>query len=104
MRYSLSCWPFDTHAYVSVLSAHGSLSTDSASRWLDPCKVMLAAASTAPTIAPFVHRLKRFIDTPFERRSASPAAMNRARDSLRARNGMGFRQEGGPVPGAGSSV
>src|ERR1041385_3444704 len=37
IRYSLSCAPFDTHANVSVLSAHGSLRIASASPWLDPC-------------------------------------------------------------------
>ena len=34
-RYNLSCEPFDTHANVSVLSAHGSFRIARASRWLE---------------------------------------------------------------------
>src|SRR5437762_7105897 len=57
MRYNLSCKPFDTQAYVSVLSAQGSLRIASASLWLDPFTVMPAAASNAAAINPFVNRL-----------------------------------------------
>src|SRR5205809_2281622 len=57
MRYNLSCKPFDTQAYVSVLSAQGSLRIASASLWLDPFTVMPAAASNAAAINPLVNRL-----------------------------------------------
>ena len=52
----MSCVAFDTHAKVSVLSAHGSLRIASASRWLDALvrsvvPIIAAAATPATMIA-----------------------------------------------------
>src|SRR6478736_3327947 len=52
IRYSLSCVLFDTHANVSVLSAHGSLRIASASRWLDACAGVTNAKSARARSAP----------------------------------------------------
>src|SRR5437899_11222976 len=57
IRYSLSCVLFDTHAKVSVLSAHGSLRIASASRWLDACAGVTNARSARTRSAPDIRRL-----------------------------------------------
>src|ERR1051325_6137702 len=56
IRNSLSCVPFETQANVSVLSAHGSLRTASASRWLDACAGMAAAKRARTSNAPDTRR------------------------------------------------
>src|SRR5689334_10228828 len=50
IRYSLSWLLSDTHAYVSVLSAQGSLRTARASRWLDPNSAPPATANSAAVV------------------------------------------------------
>src|ERR1043165_2833256 len=57
IRNSLSCVPFETHANVSVLSAHGSLRTASASRWLDACAGMTTAKRARTSNAPDTRRM-----------------------------------------------